>query len=91
MLVGEEQALDVQLDSREKLLLLGLLALILLTFAFTFAFGWVDDRPLQIPGNADFCWDRLPYLFTHLLWASATGMAHARNFLALSVQPRIAL
>jgi hypothetical protein len=40
----------------------------------------VYDDPAQIPGNADLRWDRLSYLFTHHLWASANGMTEARFY-----------
>lgn len=60
--------------------LAGVLALTLLTFASTFTFGWVYDDPPQIPGNADLRWDRLGYLFTHHLWASASGITNSRFY-----------
>ena len=68
------------LETRQRLWLAGLLALVLLTFVSTFTFGWVYDDPPQIPGNADLRWDRLTYLFTHHLWSSASGIADARFY-----------
>jgi protein O-mannosyl-transferase len=66
--------------SREKLALAGTLALVFLTFASTFTFGWVYDDPPQIPGNPDLRWDRLGFLFTHHLWASIPGITNARFY-----------
>ncbi len=68
------------LNRNQKLLLAGVLCLTLLTYASTFTFGWAYDDPPQIPGNADLRWDRLGYLFTHHLWASATGVSDARFY-----------
>jgi protein O-mannosyl-transferase len=70
---------DVQ-NRNEKLSLAGVLALTFLTFASTFTFGWVYDDPPQIPGNPDLRWDRLGFLFTHQLWASASGIGNARFY-----------
>jgi tetratricopeptide (TPR) repeat protein len=64
----------------ERLWLAAILILTFLTFFSTITFGWVYDDPPQIPGNADLRWDRLSYLFTHHLWASANGMTEARFY-----------
>lgn len=77
---SEVQPQQPPLNSREKLSLAGVLALTLLTFASTFTFGWVYDDPPQIPGNPDLRWDRLAYLFSHHLWASANGITNARFY-----------
>ena len=66
--------------SREKLALVGVLALVFITFASTFTFGWVYDDAPQIPGNPDLRWDRVGFLFTHHLWASAPGISNARFY-----------
>jgi len=68
------------LSSRERLAAASVLGLTLLTFASTFTFGWVYDDPPQIPGNANLRWDRLGYLFSHHLWASARGISNARFY-----------
>jgi protein O-mannosyl-transferase len=68
------------LNSREKLSLAGLLALVLATFASTFTFGWVYDDPPQIPGNPNLRWDRLGFLFAHHLWAGVAGVINARFY-----------
>ena len=69
-----------RLPFREKLWLAGVVTFTLLTFLSTFTFGWVYDDPPQIPGNADLRWNRLGYLFTHHLWASAAGIGDARFY-----------
>lgn len=77
---SETEAHGSRLTSKEKLWLVGVLLLTLLTFASTFTFGWVYDDPPQIPGNADLRWDRLGFLFTHHLWSSANGITEARFY-----------
>lgn len=64
----------------ERLWLAAILILTFLAFFSTITFGWVYDDAPQIPGNADLRWDRLSYLFTHHLWASANGMTEARFY-----------
>ena len=71
---------ELRLQFRERLWLAGVLALTLLTFLSTFTFGWVYDDPPQIPGNAALRWERLGFLFTHHLWASAPGIGDARFY-----------
>jgi protein O-mannosyl-transferase len=66
--------------SREKLAVVGVLALVFLTFASTFTFGWVYDDPPQILGNPDLRWDHLGFLFTHHLWASIPSVTNARFY-----------
>jgi tetratricopeptide (TPR) repeat protein len=56
----------------EWLSLAGVLIATLLTFASTFTFGWVYDDPPQIPQNPNLQWNRIGFLFTHQLWASAS-------------------
>lgn len=68
------------LSRNERLWFAGVLLLTFLTFLSTVTFGWVYDDPPQIPGNADLRWDRLGYLFSHHLWASANGMMEARFY-----------
>lgn len=53
--------------------LAGVLLCTALTFVSTFKFGWVYDDVPQIPQNQNLQWSRLGFLFTHHLWASATG------------------
>jgi hypothetical protein len=65
---------DPALSRREGLSLAGVLSLTFLTFVSTFTFGWVYDDPPQIPQDQYLQWNRLTYLFTHHLWASAAGM-----------------
>lgn len=55
------------------LALAGLLLATALTYAATFKFGWVYDDVPQIPQNQNLQWDRLGFLFTHHLWASASN------------------
>jgi protein O-mannosyl-transferase len=57
----------------EWLPLVGVLVATLVTYASTFAFGWVYDDPPQIPQNQDLEWSRIGFLFTHQLWASTAG------------------
>jgi hypothetical protein len=64
---------DPALSRREGLSLAGVLSLTFLTFVSTFTFGWVYDDPPQIPQDQYLQWNRLTYLFTHHLWASAAG------------------
>ena len=71
---------NLALRPREKLLLAGVLALVFLTFASTFTFGWVYDDLPQIPGNPNLRWDRIAFLFTHHLWASVAGISNARFY-----------
>jgi len=71
---------DWRLPFRERLWLASVLTLTLLTFLSTFTFGWVYDDPPQIPGNANLRWDRVGFLFTHHLWASAAGIGDARFY-----------
>jgi tetratricopeptide (TPR) repeat protein len=66
--------------SGEKLALAGVLALTFLTFVSTFTFGWVYDDAPQIPQNPNLRWDKLGFLFTHHLWASAPGITNARFY-----------
>ena len=68
------------LHKNEKLQLAGVLLLTFLAFASTITFGWVYDDPPQIPGNPDLRWERLAYLCTHHLWASANGIPEARFY-----------
>jgi protein O-mannosyl-transferase len=77
---GEVQQEGSSLKGNERLWLAAILILTFLTFFSTITFGWVYDDPPQIPGNADLRWDRLSYLFTHHLWASANGMTEARFY-----------
>ena len=80
MAQSEVQQEGSSLKGNERLWLAAILILTFLTFFSTITFGWVYDDPPQIPGNADLRWDRLSYLFTHHLWASANGMTEARFY-----------
>ena len=80
MASSEVPSQNLPLNPREKLFFPGVLALTLLTFASTFTFGWVYDDQPQIPGNPDLRWDRLGFLFTHHLWASASDISSARFY-----------
>lgn len=80
MPLTEVQAPNTRSVPRHKLALPTVLALTLLTFASTFTFGWVYDDPPQIPGNSNLRWDRLGFLFTHQLWASAADITTARFY-----------
>ena len=77
---GETEPHGSRRASDEKFWLAGVLVLILLTFVSTCTFGWVYDDPPQIPGNPDLRWDRLGFLFSHHLWASAQGIGNARFY-----------
>ncbi|MGC2329162.1 MAG: glycosyltransferase family 39 protein, partial [Candidatus Sulfotelmatobacter sp.] len=70
----ETQKSTSSLTRTELLSLAGVLIGTLLTFASTFAFGWVYDDPPQIPQNPNLEWSRLGFLFTHQLWASMAGV-----------------
>jgi protein O-mannosyl-transferase len=77
---GEDPQGGPRLHPKPKLWLAGVLVLTFLTFSSTLTFGWVYDDAPQIPGNPDLRWHRLAYLFTHHLWASASGIAEARFY-----------
>ena len=80
MAQSEDQQEGSPLHKNEKLRLAGVLLLTFLAFASTITFGWVYDDPPQIPGNPDLRWDRLAYLSTHHLWASANGIPEPRFY-----------
>ena len=80
MAQSEDQQEGSPLHKNEKLQLAGVLLLTFLAFASTITFGWVYDDPPQIPGNPDLRWDRLAYLGTHHLWASADGIPEPRFY-----------
>lgn len=80
MAQSEVQQEGSSLKGNERLWLVAVLILTFLTFFSTITFGWVYDDPPQIPANTDLRWDRLVYLFTHHLWASANGMTEARFY-----------
>jgi len=77
---GEDQPESHRLSTNQRLWLAGVLLLTFLAFSSTITFGWVYDDPPQIPGNPDLHWQRLAYLFTHHLWASANGITEARFY-----------
>jgi tetratricopeptide (TPR) repeat protein len=69
----ESKELTSRRARRGRLSLAVVLLATLFTYLSTFTFGWVYDDPPQILQNPDLQWGRLGYLFTHHLWASATG------------------
>lgn len=80
MALTDAELSSSQIPPKARLWLGIVLALVILTFASTFTFGWVYDDPPYIPGNVNLRWDRLGFLFTHHLWAGIPGMTTARFY-----------